>query len=363
MPTIKIGALRWAASYAYDPNGTSAQRRASNHGQIMQALSLPEWQSRAPAGTDQTASGWLTFPASQTTMDTDIQAAAASHLGYWAFLRYAPIGTTQMERALTLYQASPYKSSLPWCSMEYAEATLGTAGSYASAVSRLVTEMQQSHYLKVLTNRPLLYIYTDGVSILTSTWGSLANFKTCLDAIRTAAQAAGLGNPYIVGLIGADGTTATTLGLDAVSWYITRVPTTRDPSYASLRALSEADWASGASAYSKIVPSLMAGWHRGPRHSRPESWAAAKTSQGALRAYGWRNYSCLNLNVAEPTQSELTAHTQAAIEYINGNPAVCDAKVALFYAWDEYTEGGYLSPTLGNPGGKVGWISSALSAA
>ena len=41
-----------------------------------------------------------------------------------------------------------------------------------------------------------------------------------------------------------------------------------------------------------------------------------------------------------PTTDQLTAHLQAAVDYVASHPAQCPSKAILIYSWDECDEGG-----------------------
>lgn len=361
MPTISFGAIRWAWRYAYNPAISLDLQPTCERVQTERALWPAAWQHRAPLGSTVRNSEVLSITADQAAMEAEIAQAAAGNLSYWAYLRYAPIGTATMERALTLHKTASNRALMKWCSYE-SENTLGAPGAHAAPVARLVAEMLLPEYFKVLTNRPLVYVYgTSGT--ITAQWGTLAAFKVALDALRTAAQAAGLGNPYIVTSTANDAATATALGADATGNYISSVPLTLSPAFAALRTSSEGDWPTWGASYGKLVPTTMAGWHRGPRMDRPEWWAGPRTSGGARRTYGWLPFATQQTNVTEPTSAEMIAHVSAAFAYVNANPTICDAKTVLCYAWDENSEGGYLCPTLGNTGGKIVWIASTLASA
>lgn len=361
MPTISFGAIRWCWRYAYDPALPVSAQPNTERAQTERCLWPSRWQFRAPADSVVAAPELLRIPGDLSAMEAEIAAAAAGGLAYFAYLRYAPVGAHTMERGLALHKQASNRAAVKWCSYE-SEATLGAPGAHAAAVSRLVAEMQSPEYFRVLANRPLVFVYATASSIA-ARWGTLAAFKVALDALRADAQAAGLGNPYLVAGVANDAATATALGADATGNYISSVPLTLDPPFSALRAAAEADWASWGAAFGKLVPTCMAGWHRGPRMERPEWWAGPRTSGGARRAYGWVPYATQQTNVAEPTPAELAAHVQAAFAFVNANPAVCDARTVLAYAWDEQSEGGYLCPTLGNPAGKIGWVANALATA
>lgn len=331
---IVFGAIRWDATFC--PTGTGAN--------IVRSLSTPRYQYRAPARATVRNTRNLTWTATQTDMDNEIAEAAQGKISYWAFLRY---GTgSDMNNGFNLYASSTAKTVNGWtvryASMEQTN-TLGTTGTYTTQVSRLVTEMQTSYYQKVLTNRPLMYLYYSSGDITGYWGGNIANLKTCLDLIRTNAQAAGLGNPYIV-LVGGSpnmGTVATSLAVDAVTNYISLIPDTLKGAYTGLTATAESYWATLAAAYSKIVPICMAGWDRRPRIERPVSWEYS--TQTPFRS--WSKYT------VTATPAEIATHVSNAITYIRNNPSVCDSKAILCYAWNEVDEGGWLQKTIGDTSG------------
>ncbi len=365
MPTISLGAIRWCWRYAFDPGQPLAAQPLCERVQTERSLWSPKWQSRAPADSTVRSPAVLSIPGDLAAMEREIAAAADGNLSYFAYLRYGPVGTHTMERGLALHKQASNRARMKWCSYE-AENTLGTSATgHAAGVARLVAEMQAPEYFKVLGNRPLVFLYGNAAS-MAAQWGTLANYKAAVDALRADAQAAGLGNPYIVAGVANDAATATALGADATGNYISSTPTVLgnpEIPFATLAAAAAADWTSWGTAFGKLVPCTMAGWHRGPRMERPEWWAAPRQSNGVRRPYGWLPFATQQTNFAEPTQAELVAHVQAAFAFVNANPAVCDAKTVLMYAWDEHSEGGYLGPTLGNPSGKIGWIAQTLGAA
>jgi hypothetical protein len=357
---VLVGAVRWDWRFATTTSTDPVVRERAGKVGVLRALEHPRWQDRAPAGSAVMNTHRLSVMDGQEAMDSEILAAKEHNLGFWLFLRYPTDPTNDtFNRGLALYQTSEIKADMPWCSLEQAT-TLGAAGDFDDEVERLVEEMEQPHYLKVLTNRPLVGVYGTAAGMVAQ-WGSLANFKTALDALRADAQTAGLGNPYLVAYVGADAATATALGADAVSDYIGPLPTTLDTPYTTLDTAVRAYWATLAAAYAKIVPVCMAGWHRGPRMERPDWSNAARTTTGALRNFGWRPYMAASVNVVEPSNTELVAHVQAAVDYVVANPAVCDAGVVSLYAWNEQSEGGYICPTRGNTQGKINWLTETLA--
>lgn len=361
MPTIKHLAVRWDWLHAFTTSTDASVQERTGKTAVHNALEHPDFHYRAPSWSRVVAPHKLEIDSGAAAMEIEIQAAFDGGLSGWMFLRYPTDAINDgFNRGLAIYQASPNKAKVPWCSLE-GTATLGTPASNAAQVSRLVAEMGQEHYFKVLGGRPLLGLYGNG-SGWAAHWGSLAAFKTVIDSIRSSAQAAGLANPYVVAYCGPEGATATALGADAISDYIGNPSLDTNVTYAAQDARTRAYWATLAAAFPKIVPPAMAGWNRAPRKRRPDWSNGARTSAGAIRHHGWRPYMGIAQEVAEATAAELAAHAQAATDYCAANPAVCEAQVVTWYNWCENSEGGYLMPTLGVPAGKLSWIKAVLLA-
>ena len=53
------------------------------------------------------------------------------------------------------------------------------------------------------------------------------------------------------------------------------------------------------------------------------------------------------------TPAAFATHVQDAINYMNNHPTQTTAeKIMMIYAWNEYSEGGYIAPTVGDPNGQ-----------
>lgn len=329
---VAFGAIRWDAFYS----ATGPARY------VAQSLSAKQFRSRAPVATDASANR-LVFSSTQATMDAEINAASASGLKYWAFLRY-PDGN-EMNAAFDLYAASSLKSLVKHCWISQLS-FMGSSGNYTPWVSLLTSKMQDASWMKTLGNRPLLYIMWSD-SDYASLWGSsFANVKAAIDALRASVVAAGLGTPYVVLMAGGTslsrGAIKTGIGADALSDYVSQtIPPTIKGTFASLDTTTRSWWASLAAAGSTVVPICMSGWDRRPRIDRPVSWEASYQKPGVGHL----------IYILPPTNAELVAHLQAAKDYVVANPDACPAAIALIYAWNEFDEGGWLAPTIGDPSG------------
>lgn len=329
---IYYGAIRWDFWYS----NTGACQSTAN------SLGNPDYRSRAPFFATEVSSNNISFNPTQATMDAEINFAVNGGLSYWAFLLYDRAGNDpEGMQGYDLFQTSTIKNNIKWCQMR-PSTMFGTTGNYATQVAEAVAMCQQSNYQKVLTNRPLVYFYWNGAG---NFGGSLVNMKAAIDAFRTGCTNAGLGNPYIV-MVDFDLTdsvaNSTALGIEAITSYLAGNSTGLNQSYASLASAAQSSWATKAAVYN-MVPICMQGWNRAPRIVRPVRWEASdqRPYQGILR------------KVPQPTSAELISHMAAAKTFIDAHPTECDAKAAIIYAWNEFDEGGYLCPTLGDPTGSL----------
>ena len=334
-PTLSIshGIIRWDSWYGASGNALVTANEVS--------VQYPTWLSRAPSHCN-TGTNPVTWGDTQATFDNELNVAAACLIDYFVYLRYA--SGDPLNSGYNYHMASAKKSSMKFCWMVQAN-RMGSTGSFSTQVSDVVTAMQDSQYMKVLGNRPILYIYVDTTDLATFWGGSDSNFAAMIASIRSNAISAGLANPYIVDAgPGAYSSNAglTAWGIDAASDYAAPVPAGLDQPYATLDSTVRAYWDNHYTA-STIVPNCMVGWDARPRrilnNQTPTAWFETAT----LGAF--------------------TAHLQAARSYIRNNPARCPAQTILTYAWNECTEGGVMPcPTIGDPAGTLARAFAAAKA-
>lgn len=333
MPAI-LGAIRWDIGY-YGTGGTSDEHEANS-------LRNRDFHGRAPFWATVRAANSLDVAATQATMDQEIAFANQGKVAYWAVLRYANLVAGAADGGLALYQSSASKGALKWASMEQV-GTFGNQSNHAARIGRLVAEMGQAHYQRVMANRPLLFLYYEPGGLNNHFGGSLPALKTAIDAIRADAQAAGNGNPYVVLCYTGDGTAEpvrSALGLDAHTRYISTIPAQLDAPYPVLAAAAAADWPVMAALGSGVVPLCMTGWAQQSRMVRPVPWIANRPWTGLRRT------------VVPATDAEMAAHIKAAADYVAANPASCASEAILAYSWNEFSEGARpLCPTRANPTG------------
>lgn len=343
MPSgVDFGAIRWDAWYSDTGPAVFTAR----------ALSDDDFRDRSPLHGDITKPVVRWLP-TEATMAAEIAAAKDGGLAYWAFLEYEQ--SSPMMDGYKLYDAAPTRSDMPYCWIT-TFGIMGETGNFSTWVSRLTAEMQQAHYFKVMTNRPLLYLFCAQDALNDSWGGSLANAKAALDNLRASVIAAGLGDPYIVTMISglswvSDAGLKTGLGADAASAYTPPRRAATPSTYEQLDTATQTWWGTLASSTSTIVPSCTASFNPVPRQYRPVQWQPKQKI-----GFGNRYFTEL------PTNQELVTHLAAARDYVVDNPSICPAATALIYAWNEFDEGGWLAPTHGDPtGSKLTAISNTIA--
>lgn len=262
-------------------------------------------------------------------MDADINYAKRAGISYWAFCYY-PSGSG-LDIGRNLYFSSSQRAGLNYSYI------FGTGSFPAANFSALVTEFSRPYYQKVMNNRPILYL-------LDGTGGYSASDIATLRSLTTAA---GLGTPYIV-VMSANSANAsswaTTIGADAISAYTTALG--GGVSYSNLMAQNSSDWASHTATGKKVVPWVATGWDNRPRYYNPVTWLPTTPA--------------INEYVQQATAVQVGSQLQNAINRINSVPSASDANTVIVYAWNEFDEGGWLTPTLTSGEDRITSVSEVL---
>lgn len=338
--SLTIGAVRWDACYA---NGGMSHRCLQND------MSQAAFQHRSPWWTERVSSNVIALNGTQETMDAEINLAADNGVDYWAFLLYpaeyfGPNNATARSRAL--YESSTINSRVKWAQMRQGS-DWGSTGSYAAKVAIAAAQALQSNYQRVLTNRPLVFVFNAYESLDAFWGGSYVNFKAAIDSFRSVVQAGGAGDPYMVSISTLNAAQAVTdktgLGLDAATMYAVGTQTVPRQPYSTLATHIEGTTWPILLASGGMLPMCSQGWDRRPRIERPVEWELSVQ----------RPYFGRDLYTVPPTPSEFQAHVEAGISYISANPAECSSQSLLISTWSEFDEGGGICPTIGDPSGQL----------
>ena len=343
-----MGAIRWDPWYGstYEVYGEAS-------------LGPAPWQFRSPWFGSSTGANTIKINGnSQANLDLELQAAHAAGIQYWAYDWYGDVNGAActsanagcvtysgFENAWGLHQSSSYASYVKWCVIYQMQAT---PSGMTVQMAQMAAYMAKSNYLTVLGGRPVFYWLAS--TSVDSSWAP------CITALRAACSSLGLGNPYVVVMLGQTSaasviTIVQAVGADAISnySYFTSGP------FAGVTSALQSQWAAFAAAASAAslgyVPNLSMGSDRRPRFEA-----------NGNPAWVLNSYFC-----PPATNTERVTQVQDAITFILANPSVCASTLGVIYAWTECDEGGgCLAPTIGDPPSAtppyMNGIETALSA-
>jgi hypothetical protein len=328
-----FGAIRWDAQYC-DTEGEPCFEEEK-------ALGDHKWQFRAPLHTRVLGYDKIRFEPSQKSFNLEIIAAEKAGLKYWAYASYGKGGAldlnSSMMRGLAYHRSSSIRDKMKYA-LIIAVDLLGKTSNSSLAIKPIVQLMKDPNYLMVEHGRPVLFFnYIE--SLLSGYWnGSAHNLAAAIGALREAAVDAGIGNPYIVLLSGANENLRLALGMDAISIYAITPPSNTNGTYQDLATRVHTYWEREVEVTKGgMIPTVMVGWDTRPRKEHPPAYDHADRSKLDPNAH-----------IIPPTPSEFAAECEKASEFISAHPEQCSSRLALIYAWNEDSEGGPLEPTLGN---------------
>jgi hypothetical protein len=313
----------------------------------------------------------LSMDVLQEAMDQETRFAASAGIDYWAFGFERSDRNWGLRYNLEAYLKSPLKGEIGFCVIANGPAVGNLKRweppstvydptfvfeEWRGYVREFVALMQEPGYQRVLDGRRLIYVYQpeglakrlgdEGAGAMngaptppgamnrapTFGFGGLAK---AIQYLREAAQAAGVGNPYVVCMMQGEKHRELRRGgiADAVTLYHHRYgPVGKDLPFRQLwpSIRSEVLEKRFAGDDVPVIPPLMSGANWVPRFRvMPQVFP--------------------NWNWLEPEPGELGAHLAAGLDYVAEHPAKCPANSVLMYAWNEHSEGGFLCPLMGEP--------------
>jgi hypothetical protein len=345
---VRIGAIRWDAWYG------SPSYPGSPSEWVTIALSPGQYWYRVPFfGKVQNNTLQPIDGNSPAVMAKEIAHARRAGIDYWAFLEYPDGLGVGLDRALNLYLSSPDSSRVNF-------ALIMDGFSYARAIDQNGSVAFLDHeaallvdprYETVLGGRPLVYVYEDicmgeNTTKYCSPWmfDELSSRVTKAKGVR----------PYYVYLTSQaskDPSYANYLHMDAISSYAvtaSMLALASGTSYATFQdrirvGYEDAMRQVALGANLDVVPFASAGYDPSPRFECPAGmcWKASYGGDQAVIGTG--------------TSAQVAAHVKSVAEWTayHGQPrdtaarATSPGATLLIYAWNEFDEGGWLCPTLG----------------
>ena len=320
-----VGAIRWDAWY--DPADGNVARA------VERSLGPHEYHSRMPFFGQETGYDSVRINGkSQSVIDKEISYSRISGIDYWAFCSY-PHGNS-MNNALDLYLNSKFREDIGFCLISTLDSNLPY---YISGRERLIALIAEPGYVKVLNDRPLLYLFSAPDDQIDRE-GGIVNVANWVQAIRSGVRLQGSGDPYIVILdanIARAAELCRILNLDGISQYATTGGPLGGAPYSTLVKHTEDVWDEMASTGLQVVPNIMTGWDTRPRQQNPVPWDHQRVPEKKENHF---------YQQARP--EEIAGHISDALSWISKHPDVAVAETALVYAWNECDEGfGALVPS------------------
>lgn len=282
----------------------------------------------------------------QEAIDKQILYAQNGGIDYWAFISGTETDPDAPEcYALEKYITSKLRTSLKFCLILHKH----DKNTWEDRVNRLIAQMKDTGYFTVLESRPVVYVYS--VEDMEKEYGAGSGTLQAFGLIRQKAAGAGLPNPYIVAMcscvrILSDSKYADKYQLDAISAYSfvgDRKDMASEPPFENLAVQNWDLWNVYLSSQKKYIPLVSFGRNEKPRLNNPPPWG------GGHGPY-WNN----------PTGQEVARQLKAGMDFVRNHPDSCEANAVLCYAWNEYTEGGWICPTWSEGTGKLDAIRAML---
>ncbi len=315
-PRPLIGVIRWDGNNGFKPGDVGSEEE--------RALGPDQWHARLPF--------WASVPApntcnlrgeTQAVMDQEIAYAKEAGIDYWAFCwagdDYYLVKTRQ------LYLHSQHANDVKHCVI------IGDFFRPKDA-DVLIEEMKAPNYQKVLGDRPLLYAL------------GCNKPEIIADLLRRCALEH-VPRPFIAVMHwhARDAVVLSRkLGGNAISAYTSTPPGKGDKGakvanaqvrYADFAAAQRAQWDQWRRTRIQVIPWVNVGWDPRPRIGLAPQYRFAKPdTYGPLYSMS--------------TGPEFADQLRLCLAWVRDHPASCQANSVLCYSWNEFSEGGTISPKL-----------------
>jgi hypothetical protein len=318
----------WAGSL------TNAHFKGLLSGAYQDRQPLSAWQDSSPCAVEQQL-GWAhSFGIDFFVFD-------------WYFNTAVNFGGDQLNSALSIMRSLPNRHGMEYAIL-YVSGDPGLIGpaDWPAAVTEWVGYMTDPAYVRV-NGKPVLFIINVGE--VRRAFGTSAGVSAALSQLRAAAQAQGLPGVYVIGGFGPpngtmgketldDGfSTAQLDGYDAVALYnypFAPPPVNGALPFSTLSAAGHWTWEQARlHCPLPFIPTAMSGWD-------PRPWNEVEPTSGDLLWY-------------ERTPADVATLVDDAIAWVGANPGFRVEQfpappMVLIEAWNEFGEGSYFLPTVGD---------------
>ncbi|MEO3475148.1 hypothetical protein AAFN86_25025 [Roseomonas sp. CAU 1739] len=318
---VMVGAIRWDDWLPNSPE--------------IALLDTPQWRSRMPFHAARDADGTLRINgALENVLAADNAYARAGGLDYFVFGLYpeagswgrAPARQLGLNRTLASFLRLPDRGGMRFAISLNQSFPQEDFADTAETLAQLVAHPD---YIRAPDGTAPIFLFGHEPEAWSRSLGSPERFRDAFAALRDAVHRQS-GVRLLAIFLHADpqrgAELARALGMDMLSAYVVPAGSGgRALSYASCVARMQAHWQALAASGLPVLPNLTTGWDYRPR----------------IEARGQRTGAPGSPNWCDPPRpGELDNALRAAIR-----SATSPFRSVLVYGWNEFTEGGWLSPT------------------
>jgi hypothetical protein len=296
--------------------------------------------------------GWLTSTPAAVYEQIDV--AADAGLSFFSFCWYYPEGDQRGFRenphnhALGLYLRAPNRARLDFCLLvaNHAGSTIGPQD--WPVVSRYWLDLFKNPQYVRANGKPLLIFFTAGT--LVKKFGTPDAVRQALDSLRTVAKAEGLPGVTIAVATGSDAAslrTAQACGFDVLTGYNYHGAGFRSNQKQvpidSLRTGTRRVWDGFRRVPQPYIPVVTLHWDPRPWASQNQSYATSPRYLGFSSESVYRG-------------------VRDALDWLRTHPdRTVPERLALIYAWNEYGEGAWLTPSKASSDNPLDGLRRALN--
>jgi len=314
-----VTAIRWDAWLNPSlPTFTAPGTKVTDYigAQMVRSLSPTQYHFRLPYFGIVENKDTVNFPDyTQEIFDQELLYAKEAGIDYFTYCWYAD--KSGMDMARQFHTTSKYRDDVKMA------AIWDITGTVIKDSATYINVLKQSYYQKIADDRPIIYVNSATTQNILQ-----------LNKFRQACIAAGLKNPYLVGM-GTFGYTPDLVkeqGLDALSDYAISGGGAKP--YATLMQTAQSQWTKDTSSGVQYIPCVPTGWDRRPRIDHPVSWEPVT---GAVDKTAY---------IQTASAPEIATLLQDAINFNKANVDKTNTNNIIIYAWNEHDEGGWLCPTI-----------------
>lgn len=327
-PSVLVGAIRWD-DWRLDSG-------------VGDAIADPAYVNRIPYYAWRRPDRSLGFPGDmKNALSADVEYARAAGIDYFIFGYYlqtgswgrSVVGAKALNRAYHVYLNLPDRAGVKFALNFDWSFPVADVAAVSAAIADAARRPEQ---VRTADGAALVFFFTPNLEGWTKGLGGSDGARLALaDIRRRVAEKTGQRLYFVALLFGIDqgGPLAKRLGFDAVSTYVTGLGGgARAVPYATCATLARNFWRKGENLSIGFLPTVTMGWDYRPLIQRPGEYPGRDP----------------NASWCSPgSDQEWSDQIRAARSAAAADPRNNRVKSVVIYAWNEFAEGGWIAPTVG----------------